>query len=351
MHLHQLINTFEDIQTIFEQNNLFKKYQTVVDYCYQLANDVNNEEIKNQLHLEKNAIIEVHKQIEPILWHDASFNCLHSAKNEQLLGLDFIKKFTNIVSLNNTYFNRIADEISLISQNTKNWMQQVNSFIENSKNWNAILPEYLTNNENKCSIKVFFTQSTYVKTLYELERNTRIWNNIFNAFAQLVDHTPQELYVYAIEQGFLIVKVPCKVTEAFSSAMIEILSTYRKLLEIKKIKLDLALLSLNNQEEIEKLLDDETKIQIEQIAFDITNNLLDNYFANKFNTNEISESISISIKQIMNFVEKGGKMDIDTFDNNIILNKKEEMIDLFNRIIELENNIKEKSIANNPNTD
>lgn len=347
MHLHQLINIFEGINTIFEQNNLFKKYQNVVDYCYQLANDVNNEEIKNQLLQEKNSIIEIHKQIEPILWHDASFNCLHSAKNEQLLGQDFINKFNNIVSLNNTYYARIADEISLIIQNTKNWIQQLNSFIENNKNWNAILPEYLTNNDNKCSIKIFFTQSTYVKTLYELERNTRIWNNIFNTFAQLVDHTPQELYVYAVEQGFLIIKVPCKATEAFSSAMIEILSTYRKLLEIKKIKLDLGLLCLNNQEEIEKLLDDETKIQIEQIAFDITNNLLENYFANKFNTNEISESLSVSIKQIMNFVEKGGKIDIDCIDNNVIINKRTEIIDLFNRIIELDNNIKVKTVATN----
>jgi len=283
MHLHQLLNTFEDIKNIFEQHNLFQKYQNIVDYCHQLANDVNNEEVKNQLFVEKNAIIEIHKQIEPILWQDASFNCLHSAKNQYLLGHDFITKLNGILAISNTYYVRIAEEISFITQNTKNWIKEVNLFIENNKNWNAILPEYLTNDENKCTIKIFFTQSTFVKTLYELERNTRIWNNIFSIFAQLVEVSAQELYVYAIEQGFLIIKVPCKATEAFSSAIIEILSTYRKLLEIKKIKLDLFSLNLNNHEEIEKLLDEETKTQIEQIAYDISSQLIENYANNKFN--------------------------------------------------------------------
>jgi len=53
--------------------------------------------------------------------------------------------------------------------------------------------------------------------------------------------------------------------------------------------------------------------------------------------------ITNSIKQIMNFIEKGGKLDIECIENELIATKKSEIIELFSRIIELENSIKSKN--------
>jgi len=336
MQLHRLIDISKEIGNIFKQNELLKKYNNIVNYCQELANNANNEEIKNQLLLEKSEIIEIHNQIEPLLWHDLSFDCLHSAREQQLLGRDFISKINHILANNNTNYSRMTEEVTIVSDQSKKWLQEVEDFIQNSKGWNARLPEYLTNNENKCSIKIFFTNNTFIKTLQELERNTRIWNNIFNAFVQLAEHSTQELYVYTIEQGFLIIKAPCKVTEAFASAIVEILASHHKLLEIRKIRIDLDSLNLNNQQEIEKLLNNETVIQVDQTAYELSNQLVENYLNDNRNKKEITDNISVSIKQIMNFIEKGGRLDIDCLENKEVVTKKTDIINLFSRITELE---------------
>ena len=336
MHLHQLINVFTELQSIFEKNELLKRYKNIVEHCQQLAKDVNNEDAKKSLQAEKKAIIEIHNQIEPILWHDLSFNCLHSAKDQQLLGKSLNEKLNGILVVGNTNYLHIAEEIKGISEKTNKWIKDVGDFINNNKNWNAILPEYLTGDEKKCTLKVFFANSTFIKTLQDLERNIRIWNNIFNVFTKLVEQLPEELYVYSVEQGFLIIKAPSKVTEAFSTAILSILSNHRKLLEIKKIKYDLGMLNLTHHEEISTLLEQESKVQIDQIAYELSNQLVDNYFSNINESNEITENVSLSVKQMMDFIEKGGKLDIDCLDNSIVSLNKSNIINMYNRIAELE---------------
>jgi len=157
---------------------------------------------------------------------------------------------------------------------------------------------------------LFFEGSVAVRNINDLERFTRIWDGILQSFTELTGFDKQELEFGNLQNGFIVLGVITEsvTLEAFMKGTIGILNSLNLIKKIRKVQAEIAPLPLSTN--YSELLEDEIMGVINQSATFVAEELVEEYFqGGRGEVERVTENIGRSLKQILNFIEKGGKIE------------------------------------------
>jgi len=156
-------------------------------------------------------------------------------------------------------------------------------------------------------LKIYFEDVRFGSEIDHFEKFFRIWGRIIGAFTMLTEERFEETSVFEVESGAVTFAISEKALSALSDGMCNLLTRYKKVLEIKRLELELVSLDLTINDQLEAIIDDEVKATIYTACSSITSDLLDTYgWMGNPNQEDISGSVKTSLMQILTFVERGG---------------------------------------------
>jgi hypothetical protein len=157
---------------------------------------------------------------------------------------------------------------------------------------------------------IYFEGQVAVRNINDLERFTRIWDGILQSFSELTGYDKQELEFGNLRNGFIVLGVITEgvTLEAFMKGAIGILNSLNLIQKIRKVQVEISPLPLSNN--YFDMLEDEILGVINQSAAFVAEELVGNYFqGGRSDEHTVTENLCRSLKQILNFIEKGGKIE------------------------------------------
>jgi hypothetical protein len=141
------------------------------------------------------------------------------------------------------------------------------------------------------------------------------WNQNLIAFALLTKENDRNFRIEAVERGslvFYLSAVPV-IIMGFAKAIDKVLDVIKKYYEVRKIYESAKQLKSGVPDKIIHDLENASKLKIRAEANDITDQLIEEYGWNKdenLERRDVDTAIRIAVKHILDFINKGGKLDI-----------------------------------------
>lgn len=322
------INTLKEISNfilnIIETSQIVSQYKNLSDLC-QKAEAENNEELKLSVLEAKNQLVATLEEFNPQEWNKNSLQVLEKLEWFDLFGEKAIEQIDNCVcdeSLDFIKFQQKIDETIKRFESFVDYLKLLLSTLEPLVKTDFI-PYNLQNIENQHILKITYEKTIFIENLEQLEKFCRIWNQILSSFSLLTHEQEEDVKIQDIEVSSITFYVGLNTAKALSKAVFEALIKYQKIMEIKQLKQELERLQLTREDEIKTLLAEEEITTIDQITYTVINDLLVEYeWNNDYETENIYKQIQISLKQTINFIERGGFIDSLHFNDLKYINEK-----------------------------
>jgi hypothetical protein len=277
-------------------------------------------------------------QSDPHEWGYASYSLFEKMNLNKLFGKAAADYLDNLITTGledyKGIYNDLIRKIKLISKlsDTLNRFMQL---------FDQVLPDDIYQHDNKdekkLSLFLYFEGHLSVHKIADMERYSRLWDMILSTFSRLTGEENLTLDITSFNDGNFTLGVIAedKILDALSAGFVGILSSLPVVLQIRKTQIEISSLPLNKN--FTELLEEEIETLINQRALDLAQKLLSDYQHDNFDSDEMTNAISRSLKQILNFVEKGGKVEFkpQTLTQGMAITNK-ILIDSYALAVEIE---------------
>ena len=340
MNLYLLKETLEKIETLLKEKQLVMHYQTLANHLFNLSKNF-SDELVQKIYFEKKEIVRIHNEFTHENWTDLQIEYIKKINRDRLLGRKAVHRILLVFQFHNANpfeeareieqiiedYNLLNIELSTLSKSLDTILHDSNDDAENTQ----------TNSYNLLFLT--FEEGTFFQNLTLLEKFCRIWNRILMSFTYLTGELVKPTLIYDIKPRSISFSLEPEAIKALTTSASKVLIGYKKVLEIRKLQLEVNNLNLHNKYELENLLEDEVVNIVDILSFQVSTKLVQTYdLRKKIRKEEIRKNIQIALKQIVNFIEKGGKIEST---------HSREMSDLNEKIIVLLKNIKDLETKTN----
>jgi len=236
--------------------------------------------------------------------------------NDQLFGKPAADYLENLLTSDRKNYRTIYSDLSSKVKQISKLSETLNQF---QQLFDQLVPaevfHFAEETYNKSSLLLYFGGHMSVNNIIALERYSRLWGGILSAFSKLTGEEILMLDISSFHNGNLSLSVAIedKTFNAIKSGVVEILGTLSHILKIRKIQIEIVHLPLYN--DLNELLEEEIRTLINHRAWESAQKLISVYLNTTIDADEITNDISRSLKQILNFVEKGGKIEFKPLES------------------------------------
>lgn len=313
MHINQLVDILKFIDSVFDKNQIVEKYKNLFVLCSN-RNISSNSDLQDQLLDAKKSLFDVLVNVNPKSWTDAQYRIFIKFGHSDIIGEEAVLKLQKIFDSNENNFLQIKAEIEIILNAIYSIQQSLSQLKSGLEPLVKASPKGLGGEleleERHHLLYIQFDEGIFIKDIGQLEKFCRIWNRILASFAYLTKEAAEDIRIYDIESSSITFYTGIKTINALTKGTYQVLKGYKKVLEIRKLQLELDGLNLSNKDELKSMLEEEVVNIVDVISGSVTNELLNKYGWNgTFEQDEVYKTVQISLKQSINFVEKGGKID------------------------------------------
>ena len=340
MNLILLKETLEKLEKMLNETHLLAHYKNLAKYLFQKSKN-NNEDISIKIENEKNQIIKTHSAFTQKSWTGIQVEFIKKFNRDRLIGNKAIRRLQLVFQYHNADPFEEAKEIEQIIEDYNLLMIEISTLI---RSLDTILLDDNIDTENRQTYSynllfLSFEEGTFFQNLNLLEKFCRIWNRILMSFMYLTGETIKPTLIYDIKPRSIIFELEPEAIKALTISACKVLIGYKKVLEIRQLQLEVNTLNLHNKYELENLLEDEVINIVDILSFQVSSKLVESYdLRKKIRKEEIRKNIQIALKQIVNFIEKGGKIEST---------HSSELEELIKKIIILIKNIKDLETKTN----
>lgn len=342
MRVNQLLEILHYIISIGEETDLLEELQVLTNYLNQ-ARQSPSPDISNKLSSQRQEILQILEGSEPKDWPYTKRKLFNLINSKGLIGYQAIKRI-------NDSFNKyqgdpfgVVQEISVMIQELTQMESKYNSVVDLFK---PFLDQY-TEEEitpGHTVLYLFFENNAILNTFKDLQNASKDWNINIRSFSRLASEPVQDVEIYSIEQGSIIFGLIAGIgtATALAKGINEILKVYERVLNIRKIQLETKKLKLDLS--IQKIYEDEINKIIETASEKAAEKLIKEYLGDQLGgKGDIGNGISIALKKMFEFIEKGGKIDYQEVadEEKNVKAERLKLAESFNKIQELECDIKE----------
>lgn len=340
MHINQLVDILRFIESSIEKGNIPGQYRSIHALCCEKNLNI-SDELQQQLFDYKKNLSGALIETNPKLWTDAQYRIFVKFEKTDLLGEEAVIKLHDIFDRNTNNLQAMKGEIEAVIGSFSQLKQGINQLISGLEP--LVRPKSgsvggdIELEERHHLLYIQFEEAIFIKNIGQLEKFCRIWNRILASFAYLTQESVEDIRIHDIESSSITFYTGIKTINAITRGTYQVLKGYKKVLEVRRLQLELDNLTLSNKEEIRGLLEEEVLNIVDMISGSVTNELLNKYgWADTFEKDDIYKAIQVSLKQAINFVEKGGKIDSNHAGDLRQINEK--VISILKNITEMESN-------------
>ncbi|MGD0058165.1 MAG: hypothetical protein ABSD58_01985 [Verrucomicrobiia bacterium] len=149
-----------------------------------------------------------------------------------------------------------------------------------------------------------------ITNVAEWREYTDQWWKIIRHFGLLTDTTADQAKILSIQEGSIILEISAVyvLVKAIGLAADKILNVIERLYELRRTSREITRLDLTNKQ-IEKDLQKEADTFIESNLGQITQQVIAEINKSKAREGEVKSSLQISIKDLFDFLDRGGTVD------------------------------------------
>jgi hypothetical protein len=249
---------------------------------------------------------------DPVNWGYASYSLFEKMNSNHLFGKVAADYLDNLISADNkdyqVIYNDLSKKIKLISKlsDTLTRFQQM---------FEQVVPAEIfqsaADKDNKASLFLYFEGPLSVQNIADLERYSRLWDGILSSFYKLTAEENLSLDINSFSNGEVVLGVAteAKTLNAIMEGVVGMVTPLPMILKIRKIQIEMALLPLYN--DMNQLLEEEIKSLVNNTALKTAQKLTSDYCSNVSYGDEMVKDLSPILKQILSFIEKGGKIEFN----------------------------------------
>lgn len=340
MNVAKLIEVLDYIIEVIEQKQIVTKYQQLINLLNQVRQNP-TPQLTERLQKIKEDIYNINEDIEPKNWNYSKLKLYEVYNQKGIIGYKAIERITKSFQNNQANPAGVAQEIQLI-------VNEINVLKKNitivTQTLEPIIEEYTPEEvpEEKTIFYLFFENQVEIRTIKELEKASNEWNKILRSFARLAKDSTATPEIYSIDKGSLILGLLAGISTivAIAKGISEVLEVYKKVLEIRKLQLETKKLKLGI--EVEQKFEERIDELIQKSADRAVEKLLSEFGEETADLHEIKNGVTISLKKMFNFIEKGGKIDYEDVNmTKETKNARRKLNRAFQKVKEIESNINE----------
>jgi hypothetical protein len=328
MQMTALIQAINYLKDKAAEPGLLDAYKKLADLTKQASRNSDGE-YPDEVFRGKEALKQLLLEGEPAQWGYASYELFDRINANQLFGKSAAEWLDQSISPETKDMQAVSAELAKKAK-------MVTKFTENAGKMMQMLEQMIpsdfianvTEDGSRSSLLIFFEGRLSVQNIADLERYSRLWDGILGTFSALTGEQNATLNMTNFNNGKVILGVVAddKTVTALMTGVTGMLSVLPTILKIRKSQVDLAHLPLIN--DLNNVLEDEIKILVNNTADDTASKLTLNYMNETTDTEAMTIEMSRTLKQILSFIEKDGKIEfkplkaeIDTATTNKTLNE------------------------------
>jgi len=218
-----------------------------------------------------------------------------------------------IEAIEDTLYKNVID-VATSAQKLQQMLQKINEGISKANQIKAGLTncvleeEYETDNE--ILMRVSFTGHALMSNVTDFKSWGNIWYDIGRGIAMVHDASPEEVKIVGATKGSIIIElaVIASIATTTSGIILAALKVAEKVLDIKTKAEELRGLKMKNDKfakDLEKEAENEKKSGIEEITSEVVKTLK----IKKDGEGDKVKALDTAVKNLVNFIEKGGVVD------------------------------------------
>lgn len=250
---------------------------------------------------------------DPTDWGYSSYSLFEKINSNNLFGRPAAEYLENVLNHGSTDYKAMHTEVSKTIRLLGNFSENITKF---SNLFDTILPPGEIKKDektvNSSSIFLYFEGHLSVQAISDLERYSRIWDSILESFCSLTGENNPSVEICNFSNGNIVLGVAAgeNTLKAFAGGINDIVPCLTSLLKIKKIQQEMIQLPLNT--DMIDMLEAETENIIDKTASESASRLIAIYSGENEDFENLHHDISRSLKQVLSFIEKGGKIEYNT---------------------------------------
>ena len=263
-------------------------------------------------------------------------------KGNEIIGPDSVAYIEKILYDSKFDPNGVIQKITQHKDRVVQFNALANTLIVSLKPFSDQAIEILQ--EDEAILEITFAGDTNIKNIVNLADYADIWNKLFRAFGLLMKKHADDAKIISISKSSpVVIEIASVITVLFviSKAVDYILNRIDKYLTIRKKMEEIKNLKLKNKQ-IAKDLEIEAN-EYKNIASEEIAKTLIKEHGNTSTDGEVKNALSISLKELFEFLDKGGKVDVHFHAESKVENNEEKLKieDIFQKIRILEDHIEE----------
>ncbi len=337
MNLNKLIDVLSYIENEIKNYNLISVYNNLIELMYDYDLD-KNESILKKIEIEKKKITKFHNEFKSKIWLESQNDVIERLNKDDVLGKPALDSLTKIFKLFKENPKEAGDKIQIHITEINSLLKEI-SLLLKSLEPIIVSPNELndSNLEDNNLLIVKFKDNSFFQNINLLEKFCRIWNKILMSFMYLTNERIKPAFIDSISKDSITFYLEKETIETLTNAAYEVLKGYKKVIEVRRLQLEIESINLTNKDELKDLLEDEVINIVDIISSQVTYELIAQYnWDKKDKKDELHKNVQISLKQIVNFIEKGGS--IESTGSGDLKKLNEKIIVILNNIKELETN-------------
>jgi hypothetical protein len=259
---------------------------------------------------------------DPSDWGYASYELFDKINNNQLFGKSAADWLDKAITPESKDLQALSAElskkvklVSKFSENAGRLMQLFDQVIPSETLQNV------SEDGSRSSLLIYFQGRLSVQNIADLERYSRLWDGILGTFSKLTGEENIALNMTSFNNGNVVLGVVAedRTVNALMTGVTGMLSALPVTLKIRKSQVDLAKMPLVN--DLNNVLEDEIKMLIDNTADETARKLTLNFMNQDTDTETMTNEMSRTLKQILSFIEKDGKIEFKPLKAEIDITK------------------------------
>ena len=308
MQVKELLSLSYWIDKNIKKLQVSQKYQQLHKAMQQNVNARNNQPMQ-PFETQKNAVIDTIEDISVSGLTNEQERMLSKLQISQYIGSEGVTNLENLLFRNSLDIATATAEVNSIHE-------KLNQAIQKSDQLKANLASLIDVDEQDADeseqviMRVHFQNDVSLNNLTDLKKLGTTWWEIGRGIAMAHDHAPEDVKIVGAQKGSIIIElaVIAAIATTTSTIILSALKVADRVLTIRKKAEEIKALKLGNQKleaELAKEADKEKMEGLESITKEISVNLN----INQNGDGEKFKVIEKAVKNLIEFVEKGGEVD------------------------------------------
>lgn len=326
MQITVLIQVINYLKEISADPSLLEGYKRLSEVIRDASKN-NEGDFSGSILKEKEQLCRILLESDPEEWGYASYSLFEKIDSNELFGKAAVGYLQHRITPQSKDFHSIYSDltkkiklISKLSETINKFQQLFDQVVP------AIIFQPIDDNEKKSSLFLYFEGDLSVQNISDLERYSRLWDRILSTFSKLTGEANLSLDINNFSNNNIVlgVSIEDNTISALAAGVTGIVSSLPLILKIRKIQSEILNFSLYS--DLNDLLEEEITNVIDQSAWVTAKNLSSTSLKHSLNEEDMTNELFIALKQILSFIEKGGKIEFTPLISDPEVNKTNKLL-------------------------